>query len=452
MIQQLNKLGWHKINGNHVYCAGNRVIGWSSDSVYIIDEALSQKYRLDIDENMSELDAIISVIDIIHIEPKVSGVLFATGMLGVMREMILDAGVKVPCIVFVCGPTQTRKTSTTTECTRIYNKGNLQGDSEISSMRVSSTEFKSEEITDELKDATFIYDDLYKEANRCLRRKHESNVRNLTRNFADNSSRNTARSSYRNNCQVVVTAEYLLDSRTDVGRMFVVKVDTPINSERLLNCQKRPLALPTFYLYYISWLAENYDSIVERLKNEFLEFRNSEQGRRGEYQRLYEQAFLLNFVFTLFLEYAADRGCHLNKEIYELDFKSFLNEIIKEELEIMRHLESQEITDVNFSKELISMIRDDTITFGKKGTDCFSKNGQIWIKNELFGEKLRKKYNKSFSAKSIAAYFRERYISVVYPDGRPKKYNNKCYLVLKTAELYADAEEKEHRINNLFFN
>ena len=90
--------------------------------------------------------------------------------------------------------------------------------------------------------------------------------------------------------------------------------------------------------------------------------------------------------------------------------------------------------------------------FGKKGSECFRKCGLIYIKNELLCEKLSKKFGKYFSAKSIAAYFRKKYISVVYSDGRPKKYDNRCYLVLKPEELYSDANEEMHLINKFFYN
>ena len=100
-IRQLNKLGWHNINGEHCYCAGDRVIGWNSLSYYLINEELSQKYHFDIDESICEVDVISNFVDIIQIAPKVSSVLCATGMLGVMRAPILDAGLKVPCITNV---------------------------------------------------------------------------------------------------------------------------------------------------------------------------------------------------------------------------------------------------------------------------------------------------------------------------------------------------------------
>ena len=53
------------------------------------------------------------------------------------------------------------------------------------------------------------------------------------------------------------------------------------------------------------------------------------------------------------------------------------------------------------------MLRDATLPLGKKGSTCFKKDGLIYIKNELLGDKLGKKYGRYFSAKDIAAYFRK---------------------------------------------
>ena len=94
-------------------------------------------------------------------------------------------------------------------CTALYGRTALQDLSGISTLRVSSTEFKSEECISLLKDATFIFDDLCKANDKKVRKGYEKRVRNIIRNFADNSPRTTARSSFENNCQVIITSEYL---------------------------------------------------------------------------------------------------------------------------------------------------------------------------------------------------------------------------------------------------
>ena len=39
----LDTLGWHTFNGNHIYCAGNMVIGETSQKDYVVSEHLSGK-------------------------------------------------------------------------------------------------------------------------------------------------------------------------------------------------------------------------------------------------------------------------------------------------------------------------------------------------------------------------------------------------------------------------
>lgn len=149
---------------------------------------------------------------------------------------------------------------------------NLSG---ISTLRVSSTEFKTEECVAVLKDATFILDDLFKEKDNRTLRDYERRVRNIIRNFADNSPRTTTRSSHKNNSQIIITAEYLLESKTDVGRLMVLEVTEPIDSKKLDICQKTPLGVSSFYYHFIKWVAEKYEDIVEDIIRQFAIFRES---------------------------------------------------------------------------------------------------------------------------------------------------------------------------------
>ena len=446
-----NKLGWHNINGINCYCAGDKLISGIPLDNYVISENLSNKYHLEIDECLSEYDAGRYTTNLINIEPKISSLIFVGGLLGVMRQIIIDADIRVPCIIYVYGPSQTRKTTLTNLSVRIYNRSELQSDSSVSSMRVSSSEFKSEELVDELKDATFIFDDLYKESSVKLRKIYEARVRNLIRNFADNSSRTTARSAFKNNCQIVVTAEYLLKSKTDIGRTMLIHVPEKINSEKLAKCQSQPLALSTFYYYFIKWLSVNYDNIVERLKKEYSLFRASSFTHKGNFERLYEQFFLMNFVFCIYLDYLEESGIKLARNLIIEQFNNYIKSALGKQSEILKTIEASEVEYINLSAELLSMINDNTIVVSEKGEECFQKGNLIYIRNEYFGRKLREKYKKSFSAKSITAYFRERFISKVYSDNRTKKYNNKCYLILDFEELCHDAQNNIDSINNLFF-
>ena len=92
-----------------------------------------------------------------------------------------------------------------------------------------------------------------------------------------------------------------------------------------------------------------------------------------------------------------------------------------------------------------------SILIGSKGDDCFIRSNHLYITNKTFGVCLKNKFGRTFSAKEVTAYFRNRYISESYADNRLKKYNNKCYLVLNINELAKDARDDSHTIDNLFF-
>ena len=69
----------------------------------------------------------------------------------------------------------------------------------------------------------------------------------------------------------------------------------------------------------------------------------------------------------------------------------------------------------------------------------------------MLGKYLKNKFGRTFSAKEVTSYFRNRYIAESYADNRLKKYNNKCYLILDINELINDAKDDSYTINNLFF-
>lgn len=451
IVYLFNRLGWHKIGGSHVYCAGDTIIG-SCPENYVVAEALRSKYKYEYYDSVSELDCLEGIFQLLKVDKYICPIVFTTGMIGVLRQLFKEANIKVPCCLYLFGPSQTRKTTISIFCTALYGRSDFHSLSGISTLRVSSTEFKTEECADSLKDATFVFDDLYKEQDRRLRKEYEKRIRNIIRNFADNSPRTTARSSFESNSQVIITAEYLLKSKTDVGRLFILEVTEPINSEKLSLCQDKPLMVSTFYRYFIQWVSKNYDAIVQDIKEQFVAFRRYSNSHAFGYERLYEQSFLLNYAYNLLLRYAMEVGVTIrDKQAVEDEFSSIVNEALRKQKTIIQSLEANEINAVNFSSVLIDSLQNKEIVVGKKGEDCFVKNNRLYITNHVLGKHLREKLGKSISAKSVSAYFRERYISEVYSDNRSKRYNNKRYLVLNINELVKDAKDCSGDIENFFF-
>ncbi len=270
----------------------------------------------------------------------------------------------------------------------------------------------------------------------------------MIRNHSDDTPRTTKNNSYSNNSQPIITAEYLLNSLTDIGRIFLVKIDEPIDANRLTECQKEPLALSTFYMYFIKWICEQYDEIVVDMRVAFEEFRKNANYHISKYERLNEQIFTYTFAFDCFEKFAS--------KCFDFDpttrdcFIGYIVDCVKDQSDIMERIAAKEKSLDNLSLEIVDLMDYNKELIGEKGSDCFCKGKYLYITNQFFAQYLYKKYYQIISAKHITAYFRERGISEHYADHRIKKYNNRCYLILNIKTLRQDAKLTSY--NNIFYN
>ncbi len=451
---QFNQLGWHNIDGQHCYCAGDKIIGLDKNVVYDIDKRLTKYFCLEVDNTLSENDAVRYAMNMASVDAPATPVIFASGVLGVVRQPILDADINVPCATYVKGKTQYRKTESSKQETQLYNRSQIHSNSGVSITRVSSSEFKIEEKMHILKDAPFICDDLYRETDTKKRKLYESRVKNALRNFADNSSRETARSDFKNNCQLIITAEYLIESVTDVGRMFVIEIDHPIDSERLKKVQQHPQALSTFYYYFIKWISKHYDNIVFELKRKFADFRENVCEHTSSYERLYEQAFLLRFAFGVFLKYVNEVLDSIDVNTYNYEFANFVSKYVKRQEEILNYLSVKEVHITNYAYELLELIKEGKIEVkskSEKTPDCYKKGKRLYVRSIALSEALYRKYGKRITKNAIVKYFRDEFISNEYSDNTAKKRKNGLrYMELDLDKLKENANSNTN-LNGLLY-
>lgn len=451
----IHSLGWQRDRAGHpFYCAGDRMIAPHSTEKFQVDSALSENFHMEIDEDIEEKNAANWALTHAAIDHEYSAIVFATGLLGLMRQIILDADIKPPSVIYVVGESQTRKTTLARMCCLLYSRSCISN-TDIGISRVNGTVVKTEELMDAYKDATYILDDLYREPIKKVRSENERLVRNVIRNFADNAARKTAHTSYQNNCQVLITAEYLLESKTDLGRCFVVRVDRKINGERLAVCQAEPLVLSTAYYYFIHWLCSQYDSIVDELRKRFVQFRENVEKRTMQYDRIYETGFLLNFVFSTFCNYAhAVKGIR-EEEAFQAKqgFDQLVSLTIRKQEEIMGVIERREKPITNFSLALTNLLQSKDFCFGEKGSECFEKGKNLYITCDFLCRKLYDKYRQTISARTITKYFSERFINKKDGEKNTVKYGKKGrrYLVLNIEKLKQDAADKTTKIESLFY-
>lgn len=436
IITAPDTLGWHKDNeGRRCYNAGDRVIT-AENIEYSPNPELAKAYLFDIYGDDSEFAAIKDVFDIMSIDIKCAVILFCAGILGILRQLVIAAGIKPPCAVYLVGPSGYRKTTLAKLCAKMYNRSELVNDFSVDITQLSSSVPAIEAMMETCKDCAFILDDLNKTTDTIVKRQKERTLRAILRNHADNAPRRTIHSGYAINSQLIITAEYIIDNISDIGRCFLVHVENPISTGRLTEAQQKPLALSTFYYFFIKYICTHYDETVDFIKTEFVKFRNESHAHQYHFERVYEMAFLLECMFRIVCRYAIEKEA-LSEEVYREmleKFQEILDDAIKFHSEIVE-IKKADSSEFNLSRALIYLIKNKKITMGSKGDDCFMKKGDLYIRSHTIIQALKDEYFLTMSAKKIAAYFSDLGISKGYSSTKNsknvKKYNNISYLVLR---------------------
>lgn len=440
----LDKLGWYRSEGKVCYNAGNRII--ASDKIeYDINPELSKQYRLEVSAEYSESQAIEGLLNIVHIDFKYTSILTAAGILGILRQLVIDAGVKPPCALQLSSATQTKKTTLTELCTRPYNRSDMGSGIGPNAVRTDSSLPKISELLEKNKDCVFLLDDLFRTKDKKQKKDMERVVTGILRMYADNSVRRNMQSEYEINSQLIITSEYLLDDISNVGRCFYLIIENDIDLSRLRNAQNEPLILSTAYFYFIKYICSRYNETVAFIKSEFDENRKKADQHIGKYERIYEMGALLTVAFKILCNYAVYKGS-IHNSYAEKMVKSFKIQIEKQIDNHCKHVERLSANDqkVNLSRILLYLIDSGEIIVAYEGSPCFMQNGFIYIRISSFAEAIYKVYDIRMSAKAISGYFAERYISEVYRSSKNranvKKKNGINYLMLDMKALFDDAK------------
>lgn len=451
-VTLLDKLGWYRNGAEICYNAGDCVIT-NSNITYLTNPELAKDYHLRICEHYSEKQAIKGMFDIMNIDVRYSPILVGAGLLGVMRSIIIEAGIRPPCAIYVVGETQNRKTTLTTLCTRLYNRDEMGTDSTVNMARVCSSTPMLESLLASSRDCAFILDDLFRNPDSKMRKEAERNVRNILRNYADNSPRRNMRSQHEINGQLIITAEYIIDNITDIGRCFMVHIKDVIASERLTKAQSEPLMLSTFYYYFIKHCCMHYDKIIDFISNEYELFKKERVSHKGHYERIYETGFLLMCMCKIVCNYALEKGvisAEVGKGVLNKT-ESSINKMIEFHSEVIsrKKVNSEEF---NLAQELILLL-DDKIPVGKCGSVCFIKKGYLYIRTKAIINALYDVYGVEYSSKKVSGYFSSKGISESYNSSKNmrnvKKYNNKSYLVLNWDALHEEAYKEKDPIQKI---
>lgn len=452
-VIMLDRLGWYRSGDRICYNAGNCVIA-SDNSHYITNPDLADKYRLEVDDGLSEQDAAKKVIRMLKVDVKYP-MLFSAGLLGILRQLIIDAGVVVGCALYVYGRTQSMKTTSVKLCALMHNRSELQSGSSIQMLRTDSTFTASSAKLEKCKDTVMVLDDIFKTSDKSIVKDAKSTAIKLLRTFADNSPRETAHGDYKINGQLIITAEGLLDDVSDLGRCLILHFDKKPDKDKLTKAQSSPLALSTFYRNFIQYVCDNYYDIVSKIASDFEKGRKKIRKKDPRYSRLYDMGLLLKIVFDIFCDYAISIGAldEDGKQSLKKILKKCVKRQIKHQEKALKLLQMKD-TQPNFARAVYIILENrDKYDIDKE--DCFEEGGLIYIRSKVIVKYIYKVTKRTYSDKAICKYFRERGLSQVYGNSSKKtsyqkKHKNKRYLIIPKEDLCREAAAHDDCITDQF--
>ena len=445
-ITRLDRLGWHNISGTHVYCAGSEVItGDSAGDRFRVDNALRNSYRFVYDDTADAEACWRYIKQMMDIQPGVTDVIVLTGLLGILRQLFLDAGIPVQLVLYVFGKTQSQKTTFVKLATMLYDRDRVNSDNLSGCMRVTSTPAALHNAADECKDTAFLLDDLCAEEDTPDYRKEQAAAYKLLRSAADGEPPSTAHQYRKFNCQLIITAEKeFFQKPSDRGRILEVPISEPLAQNGLLSeIQKTPLLYASFCRHFIAYLCENYEERVKVLQYQYESFRGSGNGRFSKYCRYADAYFTLTETARILLAFASEIGAvpqEAAKSLIEY-YMQMLQKLVNWNSEQLDSCQTYKVPrKPNLSSIILSLYRQQKL----KAAD----EKHIFASTEQLANLIGKEAQIPCSPQDIARYYRERDFSeCFYSDGSVRKYRcndgkvRRC-LMLHLQKLQADAQKQ----------
>ena len=357
---RLKRLGWHMIEGIPVFNTGGGLICPPSFEGKEFDVELeSTSLSMDIDESLSEAEAIAGMLELVSLCPNAGRIILAKCLLYIMRAAYADAWKSPCCCVFLHGKTGTKKTTLSAFLTQMYNR-----DKGIASLpRLNASISSAVAIIGEKSDCVVVLDDLFPSNSREIRRKQEETLLEITRIIADAiepaRKRGNKVTKAQPTCGVLFTGEYLVGTGSTAVRLLPVEMTAP-DGERLKEFQAQPLMVSTFYHGFITWFVSNYFDVRESLK----EWDHAYNGQHfAVHDRLKETHFFLNTAYAMLLQYCLDKGVlsEQDAEVLHRSFRKLLTNLVRAQQERVEQGEVSEDERIDFLARIRAMFHSGEI-------------------------------------------------------------------------------------------
>lgn len=405
----IDTIGGHKIGNTFLFHAGNELI-WSDNLKVekrpkVFFQPISNK-RLVVDESYSEEDADVAMRKIIGACPEAGQILIALNLLCLQWSAFEEIGITPKCNVFLYGLSGVKKTTYASFVTQLFNRDKILERPERFNASIPAVV----ELMKNVRHGVLVLDDLYPADNPEIYRHQEKTLLEITRIVADGiePARMRGKKVLKNppQCGMLFTGEYYVGSGSDAARLFPVEIKTPISSEKLTECQREPLALSTFYRFYLRWYVTKYNEIVDYLKIMKQEYLKVTENNKI-HARISEVQFCLESAYKLYLSYREEKKFTTKEELHEEYMKFYiqLKDIAVRQNERSKNSKGNDMKcQIDYLEIIKKILHNQEFVIVKKPSDFDDKEHDgvlhkdfIYFRKEKLLKKMQRYYKNAIS-------------------------------------------------------
>jgi len=275
------------------------------------------------------------------------------------------------------------KTTYSSFLTQIHNRG----EGITPPPRLDASIPASIDILYEKDDCVLVLDDLCPLESKNAMAKQEETLIQVTRIVGDGTSParkrgNKTPSKPPPKRGVLFTAEYPIGVGSTAARLLSIQLKQSIDDRRFKKCIDKPLAISTFHHFFITWMVENFENIMDLLKKWWDEYT---QMNLGVHKRLRETHFYLNTTNKIFLLYCLEKGFTTEESAKreQVNFQNHLNDLVMLQEKRVQQGKFEESKSVDYLKLIQSMVKQGNFYLAKNSKKYDSDYHDGLIHNDL---------------------------------------------------------------------
>ena len=395
----------------HIYVAGDRVIGQIGNIPYLIAPEVADATLLDLPDQ-NDILIIKNYLDTLQRAPNVLILLSAHLLRSLLSSIFASCGYPIHHVLYILSRQGMGKTTAAKNFCLPFCCTNAQNDAAFFLRALGSKATVRDALT-EPRDVAVLLDDICTSSDSQTQRDAKSLAGYVIRFAADNTpvEHKIGNKNISCHCQCgdLITGELPMSTASDITRCAMVQIPEQMIDGKTDDRLTTAAAISRFLQY----CAINYDNIVAEIKESFVKFDPNavEESTPRQQQILAE----LSFSFRLFLRFAEQTGAltEAQKAEWEAKLQSALSNSLRVNNQLLRDFNTKNVT--NITELIVSAIKsgrlklaDDLDEFHncpkqydrvkKKGFHCIKLEliacyltdltGKHWTKNQV-GQKLR---------------------------------------------------------------